>query len=189
MMDIDQLGDFMDLHLGRAAFRLETLQQYEVDSDGSDFRRYLDGALTWTPERKEPWLAHLRNEAASGVWRHRVRVITHPITDYTRYECEWGYAPNGEAGEGIRILDLAERDMPDIGALSEYDWWLLTDTEGVHRVAVMHYADDGQFLGATTRDRTDIVRDFAAARDLLWNAAEPFAPWWGRHGELHRQAA
>ncbi len=30
-----------------------------------------------------------------------------PLSDYLRYECEWGYTYNVTAGEDVRILDLA----------------------------------------------------------------------------------
>ncbi len=188
-MDIPALNAWMDRHFTARAFRLETLQTYEVASDGSDFRRYLDGEPTWTRERKEPWLATLRAEHESGRYRHRVRMITHPVTPYTRYACEWGYAPNSAAGEDIRILDLGERQIPDVGEVGRYDWWLATSTAGVHRVAIMRYAADGQFLVAVEETDPAEVARYVAARDALWAAAEPFGPWWDRHPEHHRDGA
>ena len=104
MMTTSELDAFMTRHFTRSAFRLETLQTYEVASDGSDYQRYLDGEPTWTPERKNPWLEHLRREHVHGLYRHRVRIVTHPVTDYTRYECEWGYTPNTAAGEEVRTV-------------------------------------------------------------------------------------
>lgn len=183
MMDVTELRAYLDRHFTRAAFRLEALQTYEVASDGSDYRRYLDGEPEPTWSRKQPWLDHLAAERAAGLDRHRVRIITHPVTPYTRYACEWGYALNGPAGEGIRILDLGEHGMPSGDHLAD-DFWLITDNRAVDRVLVMHYAVDGQYLGAT--ERPDLVDRGRATRDALWVAAEPFAPWWSRHTELHR---
>jgi hypothetical protein len=40
--DLDELGALLDARR-RMLFRLETLDVYEVASDGSDYRRYLDG--------------------------------------------------------------------------------------------------------------------------------------------------
>lgn len=191
-MDATGLSAWMRVHLteggpGRAtAFRLETLQVYEVASDGSDFRRYLDGAATWTPERKEPWLATLRGEHAAGRRRSRVRVVTRPVSDYTRYECEWGYAPNAEAGEDVRILDLGEQELPDVGELGAVDWWCVTDIDGIQHVARMAYASDGRFLGADDVPPGEVMR-YASVRDALWAVAEPFSSWWPRHAELHRK--
>ena len=185
MMTIPELSAWMDRHFTRAAFRLETRQVYEVASDGSDFRRWLDGEPTWTPERKQPWLDRLAAEHDRGLYRHRVRIVDHPVSDYTRYECEWGYAPNVRAGEDVRILDLDERARPNVGGLDRTDWWLVTDQHGTTRVAEMIYAVDGQFLGAVERHPDD-VPTFVAARDALWDAAEPFEPWWNRHSHLRR---
>jgi hypothetical protein len=41
-----------------------------------------------------------------------VRIIHDPITDYERYACEWGYTLNSPAGEIIRIIDLAQTQLP-----------------------------------------------------------------------------
>lgn len=177
MMTAAELRDFIREHFTRTAFRLETLQQY--DPTAPDYRRYLNGE---PGPNKQAWIDRLRDERERGLYRHRVRIVTAPVTDYTRYECEWGYAPNAEAGEDIRILDLSERAMPRVvGWLVASDWWLLGD----EYLISMRYSEDGQFVGA--RDESGVhLWDATHARDLLWDAAEPFADWWGRHRELHR---
>jgi hypothetical protein len=189
-MDAAALNAWMDEHLTRSAFRLETLQSYEVASDGSDHRRYLDGEPTWTPERKQPWLDHLRAERERGVYRHRVRLVTRPVTLYTRYECEWGYAPNVAAGEDVRVLDLGEQPVPDELAAADwwrFDWWLVESADDERRVVGMTYEPDGRFRDAWFADAgTRPAAAFVAVRDRLWTAAEPFDSWWGTHTELHR---
>ncbi len=195
-MNPAELNAWMDEHFTRSAFRLETLQTYEVASDGSDYRRYLDGERTWTPDRKQPWLDYLATERAHGLYRHRVRVVTRPVTPYTRYECEWGYQPNVAAGEDVRVLDLGDRDLPAGLTGSDwwrFDWWLVEDDHGGRRVLGMAYEPDGQFRDAWLLDETDgdtrTVAAFVAVRDQLWAAAEPFNTWWSRHRELHRDGA
>jgi hypothetical protein len=186
-MNLEELGVFMDTHMTGSAFRLEARQTYEVASDGTDYRRYLDGEPHWTPERKQPWLDHLAAERAAGRYRHRVRIVERPVTPYTRYECEWGYVPNVAAGEDVRILDLGEHQLPDVGLHLDRDWWLLTDAEGVARVVVMNYDENNQFVDAVALTDPRLVSGFEVVRDLLWSAAEPFTDWWSRHGELHRE--
>ena len=132
-MDVAALNSWMERHFTRSAFRLETMQTYEVAADGTDYRRYLDGEPTWTPERKQPWLDTLAAEAKRGLRRSRVRIVTRPVSDYTRYECEWGYAPNVAAGEDVRILDLGERDLPAVGVLAYRDCWIVVDDGGTAR--------------------------------------------------------
>ena len=40
--------------------------------------------------------------AADRRWR-RVHVVELPLSDYLRYECEWGYTDNAAHGEDVRI--------------------------------------------------------------------------------------
>ena len=180
MMDAAALRDYIKAHFTRTAFRLETLQQYEVASDGNDFGRYLRGEPAPTPERKEPWLRRLRAEREANLYRHRVRIVTAPVTAYTRYECEWGYVPNANAGEDIRILDLRAQSLPPVVSEVDEDFWLLDDEHGL----LMHYGISGEFIGATLQQGlVPLLRDI---RDQTWSTAEPFKQWWERHSELHR---
>ena len=68
--DLDELGALLDARR-RTLFQFETLDVYEVASDGSDYRRYLDGEAEPDWERKQPWLDELRAERDSGRYRHR----------------------------------------------------------------------------------------------------------------------
>lgn len=177
MLSASELGDYIDSRVTRSAFRLELLDRYEVASDGSDFARYLAGEQAPTPERKQPWLDHLAADYAAGIRNYRVHVLSTPLNDYLRYECEWGYIPNGQAGEEIYILDLAERDKPD--GLVDDDFWLVDDEHAIR----MYYAEDGQFLGA---EPVHNLETYQRARDAAMATAEPFANWWARHPEEWR---
>jgi hypothetical protein len=179
-----ELGEFIDSRLTRSVFRLELLDRYEVATDGNDFGRYLRGEPEPTPERKQPWLDHLRRERATGIRRHRVHVLSTPLSDYLRYECEWGYAPNTAAGEEVGIIDLSEQPRPE--DLPDHDFWLIDD----RHIVRMHYDDRGQFLGAEPLDDEQLPR-YRQARDTAVTAAEPFGTWWARHPEewrIHRAA-
>jgi hypothetical protein len=180
MLDATQLGELIKSRFTTDAFRLETLDAYYVASDGGDVARYLRGEPEPDPARKEPWLARLRAERAAGKRRQRVHVVRGPLSDYLCYECEWGYAPNVEAGEDIRILDLSEHPRPTDLAV-DHDFWLL-DSEHLIR---MHYADDGQFAGGEVLGASELHR-YRAARDAALAAAEPFTGYWQRHPEYHR---
>jgi hypothetical protein len=166
------LGEYIDARLTRSAFRLELLDRYDVESDGADYERFLRGESTPTMDRKNPWLNRLRRERAAGIHNHRVHVLRTPLTDYLRYECEWGYAYNAAAGEDIRILDVTERSVPD--GLVDHDFWLIDDEHGIR----MHYDAGGRFIGA------EPVADpapYRRARDVAVAVAEPFDNWWSRH--------
>lgn len=180
MLDAPQLGELIRSRFARHAFRLETLDAYDVGDDGADVARYLRGEPEPDPQRKGAWLARLRAEQAAGKARQRVHVLRSPLSDYLRYECEWGYLPNVAAGEDVRILDQAERPHP--AALDvDHDFWLLDDQVIVR----MHYDEHGRFLGAEVLDGTELPR-YRATRDTALEAAEPFTSYWNRHPEYYR---
>lgn len=178
MLTAADLGNYIDSRLTRAAFRLEVLDQYDVDSDGDDYRRFLAGETAPTPERKGLWLERLRQDAAQGILNHRVHVLRRPLTDYLRYEAEWGYAYNAAAGEGIGILDTTDQPAPDV--LVDHDFWLIDDQHAVR----MHYSAHGEFVGA--EPVPELLDAYRKARDAAVAAAEPFALWWANHPEEHR---
>jgi hypothetical protein len=177
VLDEAGLGALLDT-AERDLFRLETLDLYEVRTDGSDFDRYVRGEPGPDMARKQPWMERLAEDAASGLHNYRVHVLRSPLTPYLRYECEWGYAFNSKAGEDIRILDLAERPSPL--ALVDEDFWLMDDATVVR----MHY-DAGRFLGAEVLPAKVLPR-YRAARDAAWQAAIPFDEYWKAHREYWR---
>jgi hypothetical protein len=179
MLDAVQLGELIRSRFTESAFRLETLDSYDVGSDGNDVARYLRGEEDPDPERKSAWLARLSREADEGKNRQRVHVWRGPLTPYLRYEAEWGYLPNVKAGEDVRILDLAERPRPE--RLVDHDFWLLDNQIAIR----MHYDGAGRFVGAEVAPDEDLPR-YRAARDAAVSAAEPFILYWQRHPEYHR---
>ena len=179
MLDEQQIGRYIDEHFTRTLFRLETLPEYLVGSDGEDYRRYVAGLPGPTMSRKQPWLDTLRAEHDRGLYQHRVHVWRGPLTDYLRYECEWGYAYNARAGEDIRILDTAEQPKP--AAVVDEDFWLADDSH----VVKMHYDPDGRYLGGSIADPGEVQR-YRDARDAAWPAAAPFFDYWNRHPEFWR---
>lgn len=182
MLTAPEMRDFIKTHFTATAFRWECLPAYEVASDGTDFGRYLAGEPGPTPERKQPWLDRLADEYARGLRRSRVRLLHNPLTDYERYECEWGYVPNVGAGEQVSVLRLGEHELPNPDALAANDWWLLDD----RHLLVMHYGPAGEFHGAEHVTDELSVAVHRAARQLLSETAEPFTTWWARHPELYR---
>ena len=185
MMDVAETGSFLD-RAQHDLFRLETLDAYDVASDGGDFRRYVHGEPGPDPERKGPWLRRLAEDKARGLRRRRVHVWRSPIGAYLRYECEWGYAPNAQAGEEIRVLDLAEMASPlpatDVGSTFG-DFWVVDSQD----VVLMHYTPTGAFLGAAVLTGP-AVASYRAAQRVLWGGARDFGSWWKDHPHCHRPA-
>ena len=177
MLDEAALNELLD-RAEHDLFRLETLDSYEVRTDGSDYDRYLRGEPGPDMARKQPWMDRLAADAARGLRNYRVHVLRSPLSPYLRYECEWGYAYNSGVGEEIRILDLAEVAAPP-GLINE-DFWLMDNTTVVR----MCY-QSGRFVGAERLPPSDLDR-YRAARDAAWQGAVPFEQYWREHQEFWR---
>jgi hypothetical protein len=182
VLDERELDEFFAAHFHRTAFRLEVRDRYAVASDGGDFARYLAGEDLPDAARKNAWLDELRTDTAAGKRWQWVHVVRGPLSNYLRYEFEWGYAINIHAGADVRILDLAERPRP--AALPDEDFWVL-DGEAT---LIMRYDGRGRFLGADPVDAAEVPR-YRRARDAAWQAAEPFADYWAAHPGYHRVRA
>src|SRR6266536_4703972 len=139
MLNEAELGRFVNDHMGRSVFRLETRDRYTVDSDAGNVARYLAGEPAPSMDVKGPWLQRLERERMEGKRRTRVHVLHSPLSDYLRYECEWGYVYTAAAGEEIHILDLAE--VPRPADIVDEDFLLLDDAH----VVVVHYDEDDRF--------------------------------------------
>jgi hypothetical protein len=180
MLTLAQMGAFIFERFTTDLFRLETLPYYEVASDDQDYRRYLRGEAEPNAADKAPWLDELRADTAVGKRWRRVHTLSHPLTDYLRYECEWGYVHNVEAGEDVRILDL---DTLHLGSFER----TITDFVVIdQRYAVRSLYDDHYRFS-----HAEVVKDpgsFIALADLIWSTSEPFTSWWARYPQYHRGA-
>lgn len=157
------------------AYRLETLQQYDVSYEVEPYRAFLEGHPRPTDTAKNDWVDMIRDATAAGKVIQRVHVVEEPLTDYLRYELEWSYTPNVEAGEDIRIMPV--ETWP---SLPRYDYWLFDSSD----LWVMEYADDGAFLYIEqVSDPAEIVRH-ARWRDAALHRSIPYADYMRRRDLL-----
>lgn len=107
------------------------------------------------------WLETIRQWTAEGRRITRVRIVTLPLTDYSRFGVFCSEHTNA-AGEDIRYLPREEADE-----LPDQDFWLFDSSMLVRQ----HYDDEDAFLGG------EIVTDPAAIiqacywRDAAWHHA------------------
>ena len=181
---LDQLGAqlvrFHPTH--RRTDRLREGARYQCVRGNGPARSQHSFAKSVRVERKQPWLDTLRADRDAGKIRYRIRILSHELTDYERYACEWGYALNAEAGEDIRVLRCGEHDIP--ARVIEKDFWVVDDNLAV----VMHYDGHARFERAELLPSAELTL-YCDARDVAWAAGEPFGEWWARHPELHRAVA
>lgn len=116
-----------------------------------------------------PWV---RSMTDAGKGLRRVHIVRSPLSDYLRFELGWGYVGNTRAGEEIRIIDLADKE---IGGLPDHDFWIFDDS----RVYRMHYSEDAEFLGAEPLSH-DALPQYRAYRDMSWKHAIPYLTYWQR---------
>lgn len=109
----------------------------------------------------QSWLDMLREATAKGRRFSRVRVVSTPLNDYSRFGVWCSQFTNG-AGEDIRYLT---RDQA--GDLPNYDYWLFDSS----KLLRMHFDDHDAFLGGEIiEDAQEIVRA-NYWRDAAWHYA------------------
>jgi hypothetical protein len=107
------------------------------------------------------WLTMISRATGAGKRFSRVRVVSTPLTDYSRFGIFCSQYTN-EAGEDIRYLTRDQAvDLPD------YDYWLF-DSRLLVR---MRFAEDGTFLGGEVIDDPAAIVEHNYWRDVAWHKA------------------
>ncbi|MFF4195189.1 DUF6879 family protein [Nonomuraea sp. NPDC001831] len=155
----DAFGDLFR-SFEHTAFRLEPRERYNSPGEHEPIRKFLAGEpddLAWN----RPWLDLMAEHAAKGKVVHRVRVVSVPLSDYSRFGL-WCAQFAIQAGEDIRYLDRAQA-----AGLPELDYWLF-DSKWAAR---LKFDEDDVLLGAEIVTDPALVVELAAARDDAWHRA------------------
>ncbi len=125
-------------------------------------RKFLAGEpddLPWM----QSWLDLLQETTATGRRFARVRLVSLPLTDYSRFGV-WCAQFTNAAGEDIRYLD---RSQAQAAGLPNHDYWLF-DSRHLLR---MHFDERDAFLGGEIiEDAAEIVKA-NYWRDAAWHYA------------------
>jgi hypothetical protein len=141
---------------------LEVRDRYDADYENESLQRFLAGEdddLPWMQD----WLAMIREATDQGKRFARVRVVSLPLTDYSRFGV-WCSQFTGGAGEDIRYLT---RDVANTEGLPNEDFWLFDSRKLVR----MHFDDNDSFLGAELVDDQAEIVEHNYFRDVAWHRA------------------
>lgn len=105
----------------------------------------------------------VRDATAGGKRFARVRVVSVPLTDYSRFGVWCAQFTNG-AGEDIRYL---ERDRAGAAGAPEHDYWLF-DSRTLVR---MDFDDRDAFLGVELVEEPAVIVRHNYWRDAAWHHA------------------
>jgi len=144
------------------AFRLEVRDRYDADYENESLRKFLarePDDLPWI----QNWLTMIRGATAAGKRFARVRVVSLPLTDYSRFGVWCAQFTNG-AGEDIRYL---VRDQADAFDLPDHDYWLFDSSKLVR----MHFDDTDAFLGGEIIEDPNVIVQHNHWRDAAWHHA------------------
>lgn len=153
-----------------SAFRLETLQAYDVPAEHDAFRRFAAGEAQAKPDLSD-WCDRVRRAAVAGCRYSRVHVVTEPLTAYIRFELA-AYADTSAAGEQIMIVPVREGSWP--ARLPRADFWLFDDSVLLN----LAYNQAGQLTGASVIDSGNpVVEEARRIRGEAISLAVPYADY------------
>lgn len=153
-----------------SAFRLETLQRYDVAEEAERIDAWQRGEPR--PERSvrtSPWLRRIALTTAGGVSWRRVHIIDAPLSEYVAFQLS-GYVESQAVGEEIRLVERADR--PEFAG-ARGDFWLF-DAETPDAYAIdMTYDELGRFGGGQLVTNAGRLVEMRATAALAWAAGTP----------------
>ena len=153
-----------------SVWRLEALQRYTVEEEQERIRAWREGLPR--PERSvrtSSWLRRIAVSTVAGKRWGRVHVVTHPLSEYVRYELG-GYVESAATGEEIRIADQdAHPRFANVGP----DFWLFDDETPSEFAIMMSYDEDGHWLGAERTSDPDTLMQCKQIKALALDHAVP----------------
>ena len=141
---------------------MEARDTYDVTYENESLRKFLVNEpddLAWI----QSWLTMIREAVAERRRFARVRVVSMPLTDYSRFGV-WCTQFNESAGEDIRYLT---RDGAEAAGLPNHDYWLFDSRKLVR----MHFNDTNVFLGGEIIEEPAEIVTHNYWRDAAWHHA------------------
>lgn len=150
------------------AFRLEVRDNYADAEEAVHVRRFRNGEPdddSWM----EDWLGMILRRTLEGQHIERVRVVSEPWSDYTRFGLRLSRL-NTAAGEDIRYM---ERSRADELGLPKYDYWLID----AHKMCILRHDEHDVLLGAEVITDPATVVEHCHYREIARHYATPRADY------------
>ncbi|MCM6778132.1 hypothetical protein NDR87_32085 [Nocardia sp. CDC159] len=152
----------------QVAVHLELEDTYTTPEEAEPFRKFLEGEpddYAWFSD----WADLVRDLTTNGRTMRRVRVVTVPHVDYTRWSLVVA-ARNEAAGEDVRYIP---RHTVDPALVAGDDWWIFDDD----LVAFSVFTPEGAGAGLATTTDPVIAAHIRNVRDRLWPLAIPYTEY------------
>ncbi|SEH02254.1 hypothetical protein SAMN05444920_12541 [Nonomuraea solani] len=157
------------------AFRLEVRDRYNEPDELPVLRRFLDtGEIDGS--YMQDWIEEFVPRTDAGERMERVRVVSVPHSDYTRFGLALARY-NIQAGEDIRYL---QRDQAAELELPTHDFWLIDSTT----LLILRFGDDDILLGADLVTDPAVVVMHCHYRDVAQHYAVPWQEYTERDVHL-----
>lgn len=166
--------EFVDFVLGyrHTAFRLEVRDRYNEPSEAEHVRRFVSGEPadeSWMDD----WCGMILRRTLDGQRMERVRVVSEPHSDYTRFGLHLARL-NVASGEDIRYLSRGAAQGLD---LPDHDFWLIDSSA----VGILRFGDDDILLGAEVTTDPAVVVEHCQYREIARHAATSWADYMAAH--------
>lgn len=163
-------------------FRLETLPCYGNSGEDPALAAFEAGEPHLITPGKRAWITLVRDRTAAGCTMQRVHVVREPITDYLRFELTWGYQPNVDAGEDIRIVPVLPGDPWPRGLPERTDFWLFDFSV----LYALRYDPNGSWIAAEQVTERAAIQQARRWRETAIQLATPWRLYIDSHPELAR---
>ncbi|GAA4018143.1 hypothetical protein GCM10022247_47000 [Allokutzneria multivorans] len=156
----------------RSAWRWEAQPTYTIPTEQPTLAQFLAGEPK--PENHNAsWHRRIAAWTAEGKRIARVRVLSHPLTDYQRYQLAWGIPGNMAAGEDVRVFD--PESHPDVVA-PQQDFWIFDGPADVCTVLRLNFDPDGRLLNRTLVAEAEQDR-YRSWQQVAINSSVPLRDW------------
>jgi hypothetical protein len=166
-----ELWDIYWDQMEREWFKVEVLQDYSAEDDGTSLQTWKNGdkeksiELIKSEQYKE-WVDECRKKIDEGVKLTRVHIVKWPLTQYLEWELEhYKYVNEAKCGENIYLVDkesLGGIDIPK-GDIMFFD----------DKVVINSYDEKGFMIAVTFFDENDDIKQFLNLREKLRELAIP----------------